>query len=347
MKKFYFTYQTTNLLNGMIYIGVHGTNNINDNYLGSGLYLRKAINKYGAENFSRKILEFFQDRESAFDAERKLVTKEFISRTDTYNIHIGGVGRKTYYGISDETRMKLSLNSKGRIRITNGIDNFLINERDLEDWIYSGFRVGTNIVLTDEQKELRRKEQSGRKYVTDGTNNKKVRVEELDSYLEKGWKIGITYSKKSKRIRSKNSSNLFKKLKTINNGIKELRVLPEKVDDYICAGWKLGRLKSPNVGKKVLVKDGKRIMIEKSEVQKYIDEGWIYFRNKRIVSDETRKKHQVKGTKYVNKDGVIKRVHPIELIYYLENGWNLGTGLKCPEELKEKYRNLYKGKPKK
>lgn len=42
-------YETTNLINGRIYIGAHKTNDINDSYLGSGKYLLKAVKKHGIE----------------------------------------------------------------------------------------------------------------------------------------------------------------------------------------------------------------------------------------------------------------------------------------------------------
>lgn len=47
-------YITTNLKNGKKYIGSHINNN--PNYLGSGVYLKKAIKKYGKENFIRETL---------------------------------------------------------------------------------------------------------------------------------------------------------------------------------------------------------------------------------------------------------------------------------------------------
>lgn len=50
----YIIYQTTNILNNKIYIGMHKTSDLNDKYLGSGKLLNLAIQKYGRDNFTRK-----------------------------------------------------------------------------------------------------------------------------------------------------------------------------------------------------------------------------------------------------------------------------------------------------
>jgi len=45
-------------VNGKIYIGMHETNDLEDDYMGSGKLLRYAKEKYGIENFTFKVLMF-------------------------------------------------------------------------------------------------------------------------------------------------------------------------------------------------------------------------------------------------------------------------------------------------
>ena len=54
--KFYIVYKITNQINGKFYIGVHATSDVNDGYMGSGKYLKRAQNKHGIENFTKEIL---------------------------------------------------------------------------------------------------------------------------------------------------------------------------------------------------------------------------------------------------------------------------------------------------
>jgi hypothetical protein len=48
---FYYFYKITNKINGKYYYGVHSTNNIEDGYMGSGVVITKAYEKYGIGNF--------------------------------------------------------------------------------------------------------------------------------------------------------------------------------------------------------------------------------------------------------------------------------------------------------
>ena len=52
--KFYLIYKTTNNINGMWYIGQHQTDNIHDDYTGSGIALREDIKKFGKNNFIKE-----------------------------------------------------------------------------------------------------------------------------------------------------------------------------------------------------------------------------------------------------------------------------------------------------
>lgn len=101
----YIVYLTTNKINNKIYIGVHKTEdpNVFDGYIGCGAYINKpssynkgkthlhnAILKYGTSAFHRITLRVFDSLEDALDLESWLVTKDFVKRSDTYNMTVGG-----------------------------------------------------------------------------------------------------------------------------------------------------------------------------------------------------------------------------------------------------------------
>lgn len=104
-KKFHFIYKTTNLKNDKYYIGMHSTCNLNDGYLGSGTYLRRAIRKHGIECFQCEILEHFTDRQSLVIREKELITAEVILDEKCMNLKPGGYGGFN----NEEHRLKCSL----------------------------------------------------------------------------------------------------------------------------------------------------------------------------------------------------------------------------------------------
>lgn len=88
--KNYIIYKITNKINNKIYVGCHITENINDNYFGSGTRIKRAIKKYGKENFQKEILFVYNNKEDMLNKEAEIVNNIFIKQPNTYNIIVGG-----------------------------------------------------------------------------------------------------------------------------------------------------------------------------------------------------------------------------------------------------------------
>lgn len=96
--KFYYVYSITNLIDEMVYIGKRESNNafISDDYMGSGILLNRAINKYGLGNFKKELIEYCDSRDHLSEREVYWIQNRNTLFPNGYNITKGGDGGDVY-----------------------------------------------------------------------------------------------------------------------------------------------------------------------------------------------------------------------------------------------------------
>lgn len=202
METFYTIYKTTNKINGKFYVGTHKTRNLDDSYLGSGKLLKRAIIKYGLENFEREILHVFNNPEDMFAKEAEIVTEDFLSEENTYNLKIGGFGG---WDFVNENALNFGGNPKlasvkGNINFKKGNNRYRgkkhteetkrkisIARKGKPGHSHSEeFKKRIGKILSESQKG-KGNSQYGTKWITNGIENRKIKKDEM---IPEGWDHG-------------------------------------------------------------------------------------------------------------------------------------------------------------
>lgn len=134
--KYHFVYKTTNKINNKSYIGKHSTNSLVDGYIGSGKLLKRAIKKYGKQNFTIEFLEFCDTLEEAYEREECII-KDFdaVNSDQFYNLTNGGKGNKGYVPIfTKEWKDKISQSLTGKSLSIEHRENISISCTGREAW---------------------------------------------------------------------------------------------------------------------------------------------------------------------------------------------------------------------
>ena len=209
----YYLYEIKNLVNGKIYVGVHKTTDMNDGYMGSGKIIKSAIAKYGLENFTKTILEEFEDVKQMFARESEIVSEQFLTRDDVYNLRRGGTGGFDYinatidftarnrtvanardYSAPDYRAINIHNLTKARV-IANEAYQKLLTDNGGGWWEPSyGFAgkshsAETKLKISVKAKAIPKEKRSqfGTMWITDGYSNSKIMK---NSAIPEGWRAG-------------------------------------------------------------------------------------------------------------------------------------------------------------
>jgi hypothetical protein len=121
-------YKTTNLVNGKFYIGKHNqSTDLFDGYYGSGSLLKKAIKKYGKDNFIRETLFKFDNEHSAYQKEISVIS-ENLTNPLCYNLRTGGTGRS--YNSTEQSRHLQSKSALARWEDTDQYNTMLLERQN-------------------------------------------------------------------------------------------------------------------------------------------------------------------------------------------------------------------------
>lgn len=316
MRYFYF-YKITNLLNNHFYYGVHCTNNLNDNYMGSGKRLKYAINKYGIINFKKEILKYFNSKEEAFEYEEYIVNEELIQDPNCYNLTKGGNGSW--------------LHNKGKITVKDKNGNTFDVEKNDQRYLSGEVKFihkGTTTVK-DKDGNCFRVNINDSRYISGelvsvntGVPKKKSSVEKMKKSLREYYK-----THRNNWVTGKNHPNYNTTFVTKNN--KSIRINRNELDNYINNGWEHKRICDKIKGKIYIhrfLENNKfeNKTINKNELNEYITNGWIKGQYKPNAKPTFKRKYICK---LIDNKLVLKIIKLEELNKYIQDGWTSGKKL--------------------
>jgi len=186
---FYTIYQVTHVPTGKNYVGKHQTTNLDDNYMGSGNLIRRAIKKYGLDQFEKKILHVFDNEEDMNSKEAELVTEEFCKRQDTYNICPGGKGGWGYVNTNDLGNVGWKTNGSLKAKEASLKGALTANKRYPKnhfsgkrcDWVGKSHFEETKAKIgaaNSKHQTGNKNSQYGTMWITNGIESKKIKVDQ-------------------------------------------------------------------------------------------------------------------------------------------------------------------------
>jgi NUMOD3 motif/GIY-YIG catalytic domain len=151
----YIIYLITNILNNRKYVGFHATNNLNDDYLGSGELINKAVKHYGKDKFTKIILEHTNEKEWREKEVYWIKEKKTHISNGGYNLTTGGDGC-VGYKYTEKQRQQLIIRVSGE-------NNPMYGKKHTQESIEKNRKSNTGKKQSEETKKKRAKSNTGKK----------------------------------------------------------------------------------------------------------------------------------------------------------------------------------------
>lgn len=287
---YHYFYKITNTINNHFYYGIHSTNNLDDGYMGSGRRLKRAINKYGIENFVKEIIKFFDSREDCAKYESEIVNNDLVCDNTCYNISLGGeqLCCKNTWVVFDnilQQYVRIPMNSELSDRYSILNSNMMI--------AYD--------VINNKYVRIPKESFDGKQYINarpfpknsifvyrKDDINKKIFMINKNEFDENIYCIAKNHFQKENVLVKDNNNNIF-----------FTNITDER---YIS-----GELKHISVG------------------YKFTDEQKQKLKNKfKEIKHQQGEKNSQFGTKWISKDGITKKIKKEDVEKYISEGWHLG-----------------------
>lgn len=110
-----YIYKITNNINKKLYIGLHKSEKFDSSYFGSGVLIKKSIEKYGKENFSIEVLDWADSREELNKKEKYWILHFNSKVPNGYNMTDGGDGGDIFSQLPKDRQDKIREEAKQRM----------------------------------------------------------------------------------------------------------------------------------------------------------------------------------------------------------------------------------------
>lgn len=194
---FGYIYLTTNLINGKKYIGQKTYNKfLGNRYLGSGIALEKAIEKYGVSNFCVELLESCNSRHELNEREFYWISKfNAVNSENFYNMREGGHGGsvKGTFHHSESHKQYMSKILKGENNPNYGTNTNHWTEESRQKQSKNMSGSGSSMYgkkHSDETKHKISEKFRGKVRINNGIENKFALSGTLEDWLSKGYVLG-------------------------------------------------------------------------------------------------------------------------------------------------------------